>query len=81
MCWCAMSRQSDETGPGARPVRVEEARAVRHDEQPGWALATVQPVLRALHSSTFLLNLSAFCGIGVQVGVVEGSLRGCLGGV
>ena len=29
---------------------------------------------RGLHSSTFQLNLSAFCGIG-------GTFRGCLGGV
>jgi hypothetical protein len=29
---------------------------------------------RGLHSSTFWLNLSAFCGIG-------GAFRGCLGGV
>jgi len=29
---------------------------------------------RGLHSSTFRVNLSAFCGIG-------GALRGCLGGV
>ena len=32
------------------------------------------PVPRGLHSSTFQLNISAFCGIG-------GALRGCLGGV
>jgi len=32
------------------------------------------PVPRGLHSSTFRLNLSAFCGIG-------GTFRGCLGGV
>jgi len=32
------------------------------------------PVLRGLHSSTFWLNLSAFCGIG-------GACRGGLGGV
>jgi hypothetical protein len=28
------------------------------------------PHIRGLHSSTFRLNLDAFCGIGVHVGVV-----------
>jgi hypothetical protein len=32
-----------------------------------------------LHSSTFRLNLSAFCGIGVPVGVVEEVFRRCQG--
>jgi len=36
---------------------------------------------RGLHSSTFRLNVSAFCGRGVHVGVVWGLCRGCLGGV
>ena len=35
-----------------------------------------QVVGRGLHSSTFRLNLSAFCGRGVHYG----SFRGCLGG-
>ena len=34
---------------------------------------------RGLHSSTFRLNLSAFCGIGVRLGVVQGMLRRCNG--
>ena len=44
---------------------------------------------RGLHSFTFRLNLSAFCVIGVDLGVVQGvpgrchgvlsSIRGCLG--
>ena len=38
---------------------------------------------RGLHSSTFWLNLSAFCGIGVAcggcVGVFSGGVWGCLG--
>jgi len=36
----------------------------------------VWPVTRGLHSSTFQLNLSAFCGIG---GAFRGCLRGCMG--
>ena len=36
---------------------------------------------RGLHSSTFRLNLSAFRGIGVHLGVIYGVSRGCLGGV
>jgi hypothetical protein len=32
------------------------------------------PESRGLHSSTFRLNVSAFCGI-------EGAFKGCLGGV
>ena len=34
---------------------------------------------RGLHSFAFQLNLSAFCGIGVHVGVVEGVYRRCQG--
>jgi hypothetical protein len=30
---------------------------------------------RGLHSSTFRLNLSALCGIRVQVGIVEGMFK------
>jgi len=36
-----------------------------------------KPMSRSLHSSTFRLNLSTFCGMGVHVGM----FRGCLGGV
>jgi len=36
----------------------------------------LRPGARGLHSFTFQLNLSAFCGIG---GVFEGCLRGVLG--
>ena len=36
--------------------------------------ASAVPITRALHSSTFQLNVSAFCGIGV-------ALRGWVGGV
>jgi len=38
----------------------------------GLACAGVQTLLsgRGLHSSTFRLNSSAFCGIGVQLGIV-----------
>ena len=45
-----------------------------------------RPVARGLHSSTFRLNVSAFCGIGgVSRGCLEGVwevmgvIRGCLG--
>jgi hypothetical protein len=39
-------------------------------------LKQLQKILgRALHSSTFWLNLSAFCGIGVHSGVVQGLFR------
>jgi hypothetical protein len=34
---------------------------------------------RGLHSSTFRLNLSALCGIGVHLGVVQGLCRRCQG--
>jgi len=34
---------------------------------------------RGLHSFTFRLNLSAFCGIGVNVGVDAGVFRRCQG--
>jgi len=44
------------------PEREVDVRAVR---------AWTGPVARGLHSSTFQLNLSAFCGIG-------GAFRGCL---
>jgi len=37
------------------------------------------PAIRGLHSSTFRLNLSALCGIGVHLGVVEGVFRRCRG--
>ena len=33
------------------------------------------PVFRGLHSSTFRLNLIAFCGIGVHSGVVLGGVH------
>jgi len=33
-------------------------------------MLNVSPIGRGLHSSTFRLNLSAFCGMGVHVGVV-----------
>ena len=36
---------------------------------------------RDLHSSTFQLNVSAFCGIGGARGIVWGLFCGCLGGV
>jgi len=39
------------------------------------------PRRRGLHSSTFRLNVSAFCGIGVLLGVVQGAFRGCSEGV
>jgi len=38
------------------------------------AVHVANPAARGLHSFTFQLNVSAFCGIG-------GVLRGCLGGV
>ena len=34
---------------------------------------------RGLHSSTFWLNLSTFCGIGVHVGILLGVFRMCQG--
>jgi hypothetical protein len=34
---------------------------------------------RGLHSSTFLLNLSALCGIGVSIGAVWGCFGGSSG--
>ena len=34
---------------------------------------------RGSHSSTFRLNLSAFCGIGLHLGVVEGVFERCQG--
>ena len=34
---------------------------------------------RGLHSSTFRLNISAFCGTGVHMLVVEGVFRRCQG--
>jgi len=36
---------------------------------------------RGLHSSTFQLNVSAFCGQGVRRGVVEGGVEEVLGGI
>jgi len=41
-------------------------------------IGDVLPATRGLHSSTFQLNASVFCGIG---GVFRGCLGGCLGGV
>jgi len=41
---------------------------------PGIPPAMPMPHIRGLHSSTFQLNLSAYCGIG-------GACKGCLGGV
>ena len=40
--------------------------------------AAVRPRARGLHSSTFQLNGSAFCGMG---GAFKDLLKGCLGGV
>ena len=37
-------------------------------------VAVPHAAIRGLHSSTFRLNVSAFCGIG-------GAFKGCLGGV
>jgi len=39
----------------------------------------VAPLARGLLSSTFRLNLSAFCGIWVHLGVVQGLFRRCQG--
>jgi hypothetical protein len=39
-----------------------------------WSLMTLKPMARGLHSSTFRLNVSAFCGIGC-------ARKGCLWGV
>jgi len=33
----------------------------------------------AIHSSTFRLNISAFCGTGAHLGVVQGVIMGCQG--
>ena len=53
--------------------------------RPAWS-CTYEPVDvgmfgRGLHSSTFRLNLSAFWGIGVRIGVVRGWLGGVIGGI
>jgi len=43
-------------------------------------LAVVEShVGRGLHSSTFRLNVSAFCGIGVHLGIFYAVLRRCYG--
>jgi len=39
------------------------------------------PTTRGLHSSTFRLNLSAFCGIEVCLGIAQGVFRRCQGGI
>ena len=58
---------SPTTGsPGTRKLadNLSDLRAQVAANQRGWGL----------HSSTFRLNLSAFCGIGVHSGVVQGGV-------
>ena len=55
--------------PAVRSARVGGSRATRNAFVLG-----VKPMFRGLHSSTFRLNLSDFCGIG-------GAFRGCVGSV
>jgi len=43
------------------------------------ASPAASPSARGLHSSTFRLNVSAFCGIEVHLGVAYGVLRRCSG--
>ena len=52
---------------------LDELNAARSDDQAdGSYFDSYAHLGRGLHSSTFRLNLSAFCGIG-------GAFRGCLG--
>jgi hypothetical protein len=63
------ARRAEALLRGAEDARRREAdAAIRRSEEVERSLG------RALHSSTFRLNLSAFCGIG-------GAFRGCLRGV
>ena len=52
-------RESLKSGRTGVPAEFSERHAARHHAEG-----------RALHSSTFRLNLSAFCGIGLLLGVV-----------
>jgi len=56
----------------AAAAAAHRAAAVHHG-------AGGRPGARGLHSSTFRLNLSAFCGIGLHLVVVQGVFRRCQG--
>jgi hypothetical protein len=56
--------------PMVMPLLPKRSRQQLHEP----SRRTHQPAARGLHSSTFRLNLSTFCGIG-------GAFSGCLGGV
>jgi len=57
------SHADDDRGRHRQPARHRARRA--------------QPRARGLHSSTYRLNVSASCGIGDALRVIEGLLRGC----
>jgi len=67
----ACTNMSVLLSPPRHGLRMCVSLQSRNGTCPG-ALAV--PRVRGLHSSTFRLNVSAFCGIG-------GAFRGCLGGV
>jgi hypothetical protein len=62
------------TGRRRRPGLAPPARAVIDLQTCALGAGADAAGGRGLHSSTFQLSLSAFCGIG-------GAFRGCLGGV
>ena len=62
---------------GRRPSPRPATPGVRRGGRRGPAGA---PWRTGLHSSTFQLNLSAFCGIGGACSSELGGIRGCWGG-
>jgi len=48
-------------------------------DRPSGRLMSPRPLIRGLNSCTIGLNLSAFCGMGAQLGVVYGVLSRCQG--
>ena len=71
-------------GTDAQLVQIELKKGETLQSEPGsmcYMSSNVRSITsvpgRGLHSSTFRLNLCAFYGIGVHVGVVEGVFRRC----
>ena len=65
-------------GFGARLIGGEAAAAAEAAAEGGAGGAGAEG--RGLHSSTFQLNVRAFCGVGLHVAVFKGVFRSCAGG-
>ena len=75
---------STAVGRRRRRHRINRCRVCRpwrwRSWQSTWRGALPPPPRpRGLHTSTFRLTLSAFCGIGLHLGLVEGVFRWCQG--